>query len=482
MDDGVHDGIDAMRAVVVGPSAGGAGGSGGVVARFPGVVCVVGPSGGGPGGAGVRALLDLCLAAADAAEDGAPGRALGRSLARWLAGPDAPDDLVFGTVAAADDRVAVFLSGAVTARLPGTASAADAVLSGLDAVSFTDRLVPRPRGPLVLTLDATPVPDDVGARPHDLRAGIVPGSGLALLPPGVAPDAVPAAAPQPTAARPVPEPAVPEPAVEPAAPPPAAEVATPPAPRAPRRSDRIAGPDGGSGGAVPPRPPLADGGPPGWLRRGGPAPSPHGRPPHGPAPLPPAPPGPGRPDPESGPTQLMGAGRRPPDPDDVVTEQARDPLARGFVCARGHLNDPRSHFCVLCGIRMNERTGVLTVGPRPPLGLLVFDDGATYTVDAEYVVGRLPDGDERVRRGELRALMVDDRGATVGRVHAEVRLRDWDVQLVDVGSRNGTYVVPPGGAAWERMPARTPLRLEPGTRVRLGHHRTFVFESPSGVR
>ena len=34
------------------------------------------------------------------------------------------------------------------------------------------------------------------------------------------------------------------------------------------------------------------------------------------------------------------------------------------------------------GIRRNERTGELGFGPRPPLGLLVFDDGATYTVDA----------------------------------------------------------------------------------------------------
>jgi pSer/pThr/pTyr-binding forkhead associated (FHA) protein len=131
---------------------------------------------------------------------------------------------------------------------------------------------------------------------------------------------------------------------------------------------------------------------------------------------------------------------------------------------------------------MNERTGVLTTGPRPPLGLLVFDDGTTYTVDAEYVVGRMPEADGRVRSGELRALMVEDRGGTVSRVHAEIRVREWDVMLVDTGSRNGTFVVPPAAATWARLPERHTHRLEPGTRVRLGHHRTFVFESPSGVR
>jgi pSer/pThr/pTyr-binding forkhead associated (FHA) protein len=125
---------------------------------------------------------------------------------------------------------------------------------------------------------------------------------------------------------------------------------------------------------------------------------------------------------------------------------------------------------------------VLPAGPRPPLGLLVFDDGATCTVDAGYVVGRAPEVDPRVHAEELRGLVVEDRGGTVSRVHAEVRIRDGDVLLVDLGSRNGTFVVRPGDVVWERAPARAPLRLEPGTRVRLGHQRSFVFEPPPGGR
>ncbi len=155
--------------------------------------------------------------------------------------------------------------------------------------------------------------------------------------------------------------------------------------------------------------------------------------------------------------------------------------ARGHLCSRGHLNDPRSHFCVLCGIRMNERTGVLVIGSRPPLGLLVLDDGATYTVDAEYLVGRMPESDERVRSGALRSIVVEDRSGAVSRVHAEVRVDGWDVVLVDSGSRNGTHVAGPGEPAWTTLPAGQSHRLVPGTRVRLGA-RTFVFESPSGVR
>ena len=399
-------GFDALRAVVVGGS--------GVVARFPGVVCVAAAADAGS----VRTLLDLCAKASGTA----PGRPLGRSLARWLAGPDAPpDDLVFGTVATAGDRVAVFLYGDVDVRASGT------TLSGSESAAWTDRLFPHDGGPLVLALTATAVPRDVGEHVHDLRSGAVPGGAVALLPAGAGPL---------TGAHAVPEVAEPAPA-------PAVEAVA--APHRPRRSARI----DGHVDAAAPRPPLDEDGRPGA------------------SPGPAAPPGPPR------------AGAAAPE---GVTERSRDPLAHGYVCARGHLNDPRSHFCVLCGIRMNERTGVLTTGPRPPLGLLVFDDGTTYTVDAEYVVGRTPEADGRVRSGELRALMVEDRGGTVSRVHAEIRVREWDVMLVDTGSRNGTFVVPPSAVAWERLPERHTHRLEPGTRVRLGHHRTFVFESPSGVR
>ena len=133
----MEGGFDALRAVVVGGP--------GVVARFPGVVCVVAAG----SAESVRTLLDLCAQAAGTA----PGRPLGRSLARWLAGPDAPpDDLVFGTVAAADERVAVFLSGDVSVRLP------DATLSGADSAAWTDRLVPHDGGPLVLATAGTAVP------------------------------------------------------------------------------------------------------------------------------------------------------------------------------------------------------------------------------------------------------------------------------------------------------------------------------------
>jgi hypothetical protein len=168
-------------------------------------------------------------------------------------------------------------------------------------------------------------------------------------------------------------------------------------------------------------------------------------------------------------------------PAEAHPDPTEPPQVRGHLCPRGHLNDPRAQFCLSCGARVEERGGALVSGARPPLGMLIFDDGATRTVDADHLVGRMPEADPRVRAGSLRSLLIEDPSGAVSRVHAEIRLNGWDVLLVDSGSRNGTFVAGPGESAWTPLPARQSRWLVPGTRVRLGG-RTFLFEAPPGVR
>lgn len=170
----------------------------------------------------------------------------------------------------------------------------------------------------------------------------------------------------------------------------------------------------------------------------------------------------------------------PPAPQDrtgpgQVLPDAGGQLLHGLLCEDGHLNDPRSSSCVVCGAPVAPGEDV--VGPRPPLGRIVFDDGVTFTVDAEYLVGRMPEADPRARSGELRPIVVEDRSGSVSRVHAEILINGWDVVLVDSGSRNGTFVAGRDESGWTPLaPGRTSLLL-PGTRVRMGG-RTFVFEPP----
>lgn len=153
---------------------------------------------------------------------------------------------------------------------------------------------------------------------------------------------------------------------------------------------------------------------------------------------------------------------------------------RGYRCRDGHHNDPRALFCAICGVRMAESTGVLVEGQRPPLGLLVFDNGASFSLDENYLLGREPDVDERVRTGHLRPLVLFDTSGVISRRHAEIRLENWDVLLVDCGSANGTLVAERDATAWSALVPGQPIRMLPGMQVRIGE-RNFVFESLHGA-
>ncbi len=152
------------------------------------------------------------------------------------------------------------------------------------------------------------------------------------------------------------------------------------------------------------------------------------------------------------------------------------PVVLGIYCKNDHFNDPRIPYCGICGISMVQLTHVSRPGPRPPLGVLVLDDGATFRLDTPYVVGREPERDTDVAEGRARALRIADRDGVVSRIHARIDLDGWDVNVVDLGSSNGTHISEQGTDAWTRIPPRTPVPIKPGTRVLFGR-RGFRYES-----
>lgn len=117
----------------------------------------------------------------------------------------------------------------------------------------------------------------------------------------------------------------------------------------------------------------------------------------------------------------------------------------------------------------------LVEGPPPPL-VMVFDDGTSFTIDGEYVLGREPASDPDVVSGQARPLVVDDPGRTVSRVHAAIAVDGGNVLLTDRGAANGTYVATPGKEDWAPLLPNKPTMIEVGTRVRLGD-REFRFTS-----
>jgi FHA domain len=362
---------------------------------------------------GAERLLEICREVS-AARSRAPGRSAARRLAAWLVDVEEPVD--FGVVAATDDALAVFLCGRAALLIPG-----EPVLSGTQAAAWVDRLIPWPPASFVLTLgtpeSAMPAPSLALHALLDLRRGVVPGEGLVLAPLDLPPVTSTPVADPATADSASVDPAT---AVSPAV----AAVEQPhPALEPPIRAEAITGvPPEGT-----PREPL----------------------------------------PEATDASAFVTPSQP---------EIHGVLVQGFLCSRGHLNDPRALFCASCGIRMAERTGALVQGPRPPLGLLIFDDGASFTLDEDYLLGRQPDVDERVRQGAMRPLMIDDSSRLVSRAHLEISLQGWDVYITDTGTANGTLVATSEAQGYSALIPGQPLRLPPGARVSIGK-RSFVFES-----
>ena len=130
---------------------------------------------------------------------------------------------------------------------------------------------------------------------------------------------------------------------------------------------------------------------------------------------------------------------------------------------------------MVCGMSLLHLTPHPVVRPRPTLGFIVFDDGASFGLDRSYVIGREPSPGDNP---DAELLVIHDNNDTLSRTHAELRLDGWTVQIVDLGSTNGTYVWDAQNDQWNQLTAGHPIELQSGETVALGR-RTFVFESVS---
>lgn len=405
----------------------------GLVARFPSALLVVLGS-----AAAHRSvtdqLLDIC--SGTAAGGSPPGRRLTRQVAGVLAATEPEEVPPFCAISdAGAGSVAAILHGDVDLQVSGDRQDR---LSGATASTWVDRILPVGSGHLVIGATGVASPDlDVRL---DLRAGVVSGGGATVTGAQVeldagAQDTEPAQVGE-AAAPPVPGPAAP-PVLGPAAPPVLepleTSVETPmPVEEMPVPGSPAAGSDFESVLLLEPDP-----------------------------------------EPEVPREPLPQVGEKTPAP--VAETPGRD-VIQGIICSRGHFNDPTTAYCSACGISMVQRTHNFVLGPRPPLGVIVLDDGATFAVSTNYVLGREPGEDDEVRSGRAMPLTITDEEATVSRVHADIELKDWDVVIRDRGSANGTYVAPAGTAVWTPLTPHVQVPLAPGSRVQIGR-RVFVFDS-----
>jgi FHA domain len=349
------------------------------------------------------------------------GRALARKLAGILASAEGDDSVDLALLAPlSGGDIAVLVVGDVDVSADGAEGPIR--VTGRDSLTWVDRVLRAPTH--VQVTGGSGSGGSLAA--SDLVAGIVPGGGLSLSPRGDAPAmAAPVAS---TTAEDKPKVEYSKPVVE-APPPPAPPVAEVPPP--PRPAPAVV-PDfqfeSLIGAAAPAREPL----------------------------------------PVADAEVPMPAG-------------SAHAAVKGVYCKRGHFNDPMVQFCTVCGINMVQQTPALVDGPRPPLGVLVFDDGSVFQLEQDYVLGRQPEGAPEVIAGTARPLRLEDTGGTVSRAHALIALEDWTVRLSDHGSANGTFIAMPNSTDWQPVPPNGRIVLTPGTTIKLGN-RTLKYESHRGQR
>ncbi len=154
-------------------------------------------------------------------------------------------------------------------------------------------------------------------------------------------------------------------------------------------------------------------------------------------------------------------------------------VVEGVLCASEHFNDPEARACRQCGMSLDQPPRNVLRRQRPPLGVLVFDDGTRVTLDGDYVLGREPVLDFDVMAGRARPLRVSDPEGTVSRLHLRVSLVGWQVEVSDLGSANGSVLRAPG--AERTLAPFEPIVLEPGTRIGIGH-RSMQYLAYQGAR
>jgi hypothetical protein len=176
--------------------------------------------------------------------------------------------------------------------------------------------------------------------------------------------------------------------------------------------------------------------------------------------------------------QLAAIRRRAPgssspesSPGHLPTPAGRTVLAR--LCDAGHPSPPQSAQCRVCGLDLLRDASRV---PRPVLGRIVLSTGPVIELDRPVVVGRKPRV-SRVQGADLpRLVTVPSPQQDISRSHLEVRIEEWHVLVVDLGTTNGTVLQRPG-QPHRRLHPNEAVMIRSDDVVDIGEGVSIAFEA-----
>jgi len=155
------------------------------------------------------------------------------------------------------------------------------------------------------------------------------------------------------------------------------------------------------------------------------------------------------------------------------------PELHGVLCPAGHLTSAQDQTCRTCGLPIDP-TAEIVVGSRPSLGTLTFDDGAQLQLTRPVVIGRGVPERYAINGEPATTVLLDDVQGTISRVHLEVHLVGWEIEIIDMNSTSGTFLRTDDGERVRLLPD-DPTAIAPGTVVEVGQ-RSFTFSAgPASV-
>ncbi|WP_067441352.1 FHA domain-containing protein [Nocardioides jensenii] len=139
------------------------------------------------------------------------------------------------------------------------------------------------------------------------------------------------------------------------------------------------------------------------------------------------------------------------------------------LCAAGHANPPQRPTCRTCGQGLSDRAVRV---PRPSLGRMVVSSGEVLELNGPVVIGRAPRASRFQGADAPRLLTLPHQH--ISSSHLALRIEDWNVLVVDLGSTNGTFLRRNGKPPYRL--SEQPHLVVPGDVVDLGHGVRLRFE------